>query len=64
MMCIRVHVCVRPCELPKKKEMELVDVFFFLYLSADWKKKNLQFKSIEFFHFATHIYVHSTYRSS
>lgn len=43
-MCIRV--CLRAFVRDTKTEMELLD-----------GKKNLQFKSIEFFHFATHIYV-------
>lgn len=56
-MCIRVCLCasVRDTKIRNRTSRCL---FFFV----DWRM-NLQFKSIEFFHFATHIYVRSTYRS-
>lgn len=63
-MFVRVYVYVRPCEMWQRNRMPcfffffFFEVVFFLLLL-----KNLQFKSIGFFHFAIHIFHANTYRS-
>lgn len=53
-----IEMCIRGCSLCVRARYENrngTPIF-----SLDWKK-NLQFKSIEFFHFATHIYVRAAH---